>query len=169
MTEVWKPVVGYEELYEVSNKGFIKSLDRFIIRKDGKPLHCYGRLLKFSTDRDGYKIVGLTKDKKLKQFKVHRVVAEAFIPNPNNLPCINHKDENPANNCVDNLEWCDSKYNNNYGTRNEKLSKSLKIKHAETHYLAGKNNPMYGKKHSKEAKQKMKEKREKYWSHKNTF
>ena len=63
----------------------------------------------------GYKCVGLWKNGVGKIEKVHRLVAEAFIPNPNNLPCVNHKDENKLNNCVSNLEWCDYSYNNNYG------------------------------------------------------
>lgn len=58
----------------------------------------------------------LCKNGKTKRFSVHRLVAQAFIPNPNNLPIINHKDENPSKNIVDNLEWCDYEYNNNYGT-----------------------------------------------------
>lgn len=63
----------------------------------------------------------------VKTCNIHRLVAEAYLPNPENLPMINHKDENKTNNCLQNLEWCDAKYNLNYGTRNEKISNSKKI------------------------------------------
>ena len=74
--------------------------------------------------RGGYKGVLLKTPEKFKSELVHRLVAKAFIPNPDNLPCINHKDEDKLNNCVDNLEWCDHKYNDNYGTRNKRVSKT---------------------------------------------
>lgn len=100
--EIFRPVKGYEEMYEVSNLGRVKSV-RF-----GKE-----RILK--TDKaSGYLRVML--GRKNGHFLVHRLVAEAFIPNPDNLPCVNHKDENKLNNRVDNLEWCNYKYNSNYGT-----------------------------------------------------
>ena len=75
--------------------------------------------------RGGYYSVVLSKNGILKIFKVHRLVAQAFIPNPNNYKEVNHKDENKANNVVTNLEWCDRKYNQNYGTRTEKCSKKV--------------------------------------------
>ena len=106
--EIWKPVVGYEGLYEVSNLGNVKSLNykrRNVIR-----------VLKAGTGSGGYKHIELHKNSKPKHFLIHRLVAQAFIPNPNNYPEVNHKDENKQNNCVDNLEWCDAKYNINYGT-----------------------------------------------------
>ena len=114
--EYWKPVVGYEGLYEVSNWGRVKSLPRNGTVK-------YARILKLYTDKDGYLYVVLSKNNKQKLFKIHRLVAEAFIPNPNNLPMINHKDENKQNNNVENLEWCSAKYNSNYGTAIERRSK----------------------------------------------
>lgn len=77
-------------------------------------------------DTKGYLQVRLRNDNGKRQFMVHRLVAYAFIHNPNNLPQINHKDEDKTNNCVDNLEWCNNKYNSNYGTRNERMSKTLK-------------------------------------------
>lgn len=110
--EYWKPVVGYEGLYEVSNFGRVKSL------KFGKE-----RILKQKI-RGGYYSVGLSKNGIVKTYQVHRLVAEAFIDNTDNLPQVNHKDENKLNNSVDNLEWCDAQYNCNYGTRTERLSKS---------------------------------------------
>ena len=73
---------------------------------------------------DGYYSVGLSKNGILKRYYVHRLVAEAFLPNSDNLPLINHKDENKSNNNVNNLEWCDVKYNTNYGTRNKRIGKS---------------------------------------------
>ena len=114
--EYWKPVVGYEGLYEVSNWGRVKSLN---YNHTGK-----GKILKQNQIMNGYKSVMLCKDGKRKNYLVHRLVAEAFIPNPDNLPQVNHKDENKTNNNVDNLEWCDAKYNHNYGTINERISKS---------------------------------------------
>lgn len=108
MTEIFKEVKGYEGLYEVSNLGNVRSLRKGIILKPAK--------------NQNYKQVLLTKNKEHKIYLVHRLVAETFIPNPNNLPQINHKDENGNNNNVNNLEWCDSKYNNNYGTKNKRAS-----------------------------------------------
>ena len=100
--EVWRPVVGYEGLYEVSNLGRVKTV----------------RLLTPCKDAYGYPLVGLTKDGQLRSLRVHRLVAEAFIPNPHNLPMVNHKDEDKGNSHVDNLEWCTHAYNCAYGTRN---------------------------------------------------
>ena len=110
--ELWKDIKDYEGHYQVSNWGRIKSI------KFGKE-----RILKPVTDRHGYLLVSLWKNNKQKTYKVHRLVAEAFIPNPYNLPQVNHKDENPLNNNVNNLEWCNSKYNCNFGTRIERISK----------------------------------------------
>lgn len=114
--EFWKPVVGYEGLYEVSNMGRIRSLDRI----DSLGRKIVGKIKNQRNDLDGYKHVDLFKNGKAKTAKVHREVAMAFIPNPENLPQINHKDEDKANNRVDNLEWCTPGYNNNYGTHAER-------------------------------------------------
>ena len=116
--EYWKPVVGYEGLYEVSNFGRVKSIPRNGTVK-------YARILKPVTNRYGYSYVILCKNGKVKSFLVHRLVAEAFIQNNDNLPCVNHKDECKTNNNVENLEWCSEKYNCNFGTRNERVSKKL--------------------------------------------
>ena len=113
MKESWKDKKDYEGIYQVSNCGRVKSI------KFGKE-----RILKLTKDKDGYLIVNLYKNNKSKTFKVHRLVAEAFLPNPDNLPLINHKDEDKSNNIVSNLEWCDVKYNTNYGTRNKRIGKS---------------------------------------------
>lgn len=107
--EIWKDIEGYEGLYQVSNFGRIKSL------KDNHG-NTREKILKLWKEKDGYLQVFLCKNGKGKTCTVHRLVANAFIENPNNLPMINHKDENKTNNCVENLEWCDAKYNNNYGT-----------------------------------------------------
>ena len=107
-----KDIAGYEGLYAVMSCGKVYS---YINEKFLKPY----------TDNDGYLRVNLYKDGKIKQYLIHRLVADAYIPNPENLPQINHKDENKANNCLQNLEWCDAKYNTNYGTRNEKIRKPI--------------------------------------------
>ena len=106
---IWKPIVGYEGLYEVSNTGLIKSLNCYNYKEP--------RLLKLRRRSDGYLNVGLSKNNVTKTKTVHRIVAEAFIPNPNNLEMINHKDENRANNNVDNLEWCTRAYNQLYSIK----------------------------------------------------
>ena len=103
MIEIWKPVPGYEGLYEVSDQGNVRSLN---YRKTGKTF-----VMSPGVDKKGYKRVSLVKDKKHTTFQVHRLVASAFIPNPGNLPQVNHKDKNTGNNCVDNLEWCTNSYN----------------------------------------------------------
>ena len=114
MEEIWKDKKDYEEHYQVSNCGRVKSI-RF-----GKE-----RILKPVPNSFGYLFVKLCKDGKAKAFTVHRLVAEAFLPNTDNLPLINHKDECKTNNNVNNLEWCNSKYNINFGTRNEKVSEKM--------------------------------------------
>lgn len=116
--EIWKDIEGYEGLYQVSNYGRVKSL-RF-----GKE-----KILKARDEGHGYFQVGLFKDGKQVFKRVHRLVAEAFLPNPNNYKEINHKDEDKSSNIVENLEWCDRKYNVNYGTcisrKAEKRSKAI--------------------------------------------
>ncbi len=124
MEEIWKDVTGYEGLYQVSNKGNVKSVKRVVKRPNNTNLSVKERLLKTRSNRKGYAMVHLSKRGKEKSTTVHRLVAQAFIPNPNNLPQINHKDENKNNNCVENLEWCDNKYNMNYGTAIERTVKT---------------------------------------------
>ena len=140
MNEIWKDILGYEGLYQISNLGDVRSLN---YNHTGEI-----KLLKQSTDKYGYKRVGLFKNGKEKKYLIHRLVAMTFIPNPDNLPIINHKDEDKTNNNVNNLEWCTYEYNNNYGTRNERVSESMR----------GENNPLYGKCHREETKKKMSEK-----------
>lgn len=124
--EVWKPILGYECLYEVSSEGRVRSLDRIIIYKDGRRKILKERILHNNVNDLGYYFVSLSKNGEQKKYKVHRLVAQAFLPNPNNLPCVNHKDETPSHNNVENLEWCTQKYNCNYGTCRERMISSLR-------------------------------------------
>lgn len=117
MEEIFKDIEGFEGLYQISNLGRVKSINYNKTRKE--------KILKYRKHRYGYLMVVLFKDGKRKEILVHRLVAQAFLPNPDNLPQVNHKDENKTNNCVENLEFCDAKYNSNYGTRNERVAKSL--------------------------------------------
>lgn len=123
--EIWKPIKDYENLYEVSNNGKVRSLIREVVVKNK-----YGAVSTRMTKpkelkpqkRGEYYIVWLCKNGKPKQYYIHRLVGETFIANPNNLRDINHKDENKLNNNVNNLEWCTHKYNMNYGNRNKIIS-----------------------------------------------
>ena len=125
MEEIWKPVIGYEGLYEVSNLGRVRSIDRLVKYSNGQ-IHLHkGRMLSPGlVHKLGYLQVALCNNGKIKHKMVYRLVAEAFLPNPDNLPQVNHKDENPFNNCVENLEWCTIEYNINYGTRTQKAIES---------------------------------------------
>ena len=116
MEESWKDIEGYEGLYQVSNKGRVKSLNYHNTKKE--------KILK-PVNANGYKRVELCKNKTIKRLYVHRLVAQSFIENPNNYSCVNHKDECRTNNIVSNLEWCTHKYNNNFGTHMKRVSKSL--------------------------------------------
>lgn len=116
LNECWKPVEGYEGLYEVSTNGGAKSLN---YNKTGKE-----KILKPGKNKQGYLYINLWKNGKGKAYKIHRLVAQTFLPNPDNLPCVNHKDENKTNNHYSNLEWCTYKENINWGTANERRSKT---------------------------------------------
>ena len=111
MSEMWKDIDGYEGLYQVSNTGKVKS---FRAWKRAKCPNEY--ILKPTANNRGYLAVTLYKDASKRKYLVHRLVAEAFIPNPNNYPQINHIDEDITNNSFENLEWCTPLYNNCYGT-----------------------------------------------------
>lgn len=108
-----KNIKGYEGLYGITSCGKVWSYRR-------------KKFLKPGVNNDGYLYINLSKNGKYKSYVIHRLVAEAYLPNPENLPQINHKDENKTNNCLQNLEWCDANYNINYGTRNTKASNSRK-------------------------------------------
>ena len=123
--EIWKPVKNYEGLYEVSNKGRVKRLEQDFVDSIGRKYHKKERILKNSTNSNGYFHVALRNNKgKQKFLRVHRLVAEAFIPNPDDKSEVNHKDEIKTNNCVENLEWATHKENMNYGTRTERATKA---------------------------------------------
>ena len=123
--ELWRDIKDYEDLYQGSNLGRVRSLDRWVKSKNGSIRICRGRILKPYTNKDGYLCVVLSKNNKQKTFRVNRLVAEAFLDNPNNLPQVNHKDENKQNNNVENLEFCDCKYNINFGTAIARRSKTI--------------------------------------------
>lgn len=114
MKEIWKDIKDYEGHYQVSNLSRVKSI------KFGK------EIIMKQNIRRGYYYVGLSKNGKVKNYFVHRLVAEAFLDNPDNLPCVNHKDENKLNNNVDNLEFCSVFYNNTYGTRLQRFSVKMR-------------------------------------------
>ncbi|MEE6721116.1 NUMOD4 domain-containing protein [Limosilactobacillus reuteri] len=123
--ERWKPIEGYEDYYLVSNKGNVKS-----IRSK--------KILKPRIGDAGYYYLVFSVHGKRKTVKIHRLVANAFIPNPNNLPMINHKDENKLNNNVNNLEWCTPKYNTNYGSSITKRVRS-RIRNGNTRRIVAVN------------------------------
>ena len=145
MEEVWKDVPGYDGIYQVSNLGNVRTV------KMMKPFKIW----------NGYSVVSFYKDGKEKHQLIHRLVAQAFLENPNNLPQVNHKDENKENNVVDNLEWCTRSYNRHYGTSIQRMikNKSKKIsqysldgKFIAEHQSAIEIERMYGYDHSTIAK-----------------
>lgn len=138
--EIWKDIIGYEGLYQISNLGSVKSLERYRAYKNGKPRHMKSKKLIPGRSKCGYYTVVLYKEGKRKTHTIHRLVAKAFIPNPNNYPYVNHIDENKTNNHISNLEWCTASYNSRHGTRIERFSKAM----------SGENNFRYGKHLSEE-------------------
>lgn len=134
---VRKSVKGYEGYYEVDQFGRVYCVDRIICVVDKNRAYnkfLKGGQLKQGLHTKGYKTVALTKDGKTKSLFVHRIVAEAFIPNKNNLPMVNHKDEDRTNNFVENLEWCTASYNRTYGNAIKKQADKLRgKKHTEEH------------------------------------
>lgn len=121
--EIWKDIEGYEGLYQISSKGRVKSF------RNNKGVERQ-KILKLNMDSRGYLRVCLVKNKTKRTYSVHRLVAKHFIENPYNLDIVNHIDENPTNNEVNNLEWCNTRYNINYGNCKKKIGRanSLSIK-----------------------------------------
>jgi hypothetical protein len=130
MSEIWKDIKGYEGLYKISNKGNVMSLRKTNGESNG--------MRKLSYSHKGYLIIVLSKEGKPKTHRVHRLVATAFIPNPYNLPEVNHIDENKTNNSAENLEWCTQIYNLKYGKRSEKISNILSHPVIATSIITGK-------------------------------
>ena len=131
MEEIWKDVIGYETLYKISNLGRIYSLTKQSLKSTRKK-------------SNGYIICDLCKNGKVNTKHIHRLVAEAFIPNPNNYLEVNHKDGNKTNNCVNNLEWCSKKQNMEHAVKTGLIK-------------TGVNHPLYGRTLSEETKKKMRE------------
>lgn len=124
--EVWKDVPSLNNLYAVSNYGRLKSHSRHFVSKDGRRYNRTEKIVRLSLTKQGYCSFRPSVNGVLGQVRVHRLVAEAFIANPNGLPYVNHKDEVPYNNIAENLEWCTAKYNSNYGTCQERHSSTLR-------------------------------------------
>lgn len=118
MEEQWKDI--YYGLYAVSNLGQIKAKDRIVQTKTG-PRYYKEKILIPEIIADGHCRVTLVNAGEKQRYLIHRLVAESFLPNPNNYPIVNHKDENPSNNNVDNLEWCSVAYNNAYNNRHQRI------------------------------------------------
>ena len=138
--EEWRDIKGYEGKYQISDLGRIKSLN---YRGNTNQEH----ILKLKEARNGYNQVQLYKNGKGVFYLIHRLVAQAFIPNPDNLPIVNHKDENKENNNVDNLEWCTYEYNNNYGTINKRHSETMKGRKLSEEHKRKISNSIKGNKH----------------------
>lgn len=137
LNETWKPVKGYEGLYEVSNLGNVRSVDRYVMNGNrccllkGKPIKAY-------PNSNGYLMADLYKNSQRTHYLIHRLVANAFIPNPNNLPCIDHIDRNYLNNSADNLRWCTQKENCNNPLTREYANIKIRSKEVQEKRLATK-------------------------------
>ena len=125
MEEEWRDIAGYEGYYQVSSLGWVRSLERWVQDKFGMkaPYRIPPKILKPKRAQNGYLFVNLSKEGHAHPHRIHRMVAEAFIPNPDGLPEVNHKNEDKTDNRVENLEWCSVVYNNTYGTRLERTAK----------------------------------------------
>ena len=133
MSEIWKPIIETEGKYEISNWGNVRGVDRYArVCGNGRRL-VKGKMIKPCRCTNGYLTLNASMGNKTLHLLIHRLVAQYFIPNPNKYPEVNHKDENPENNHVDNLEWCTPKYNCNYGTRNQRCMEKV-IKKAVNQY-----------------------------------
>ena len=116
MQEIWKDIAGYEGYYQVSNLGNVRSVTRYVHHPKGGVRVSHARVMKQSLNGDGYYFVNLQKGHESKPYRINRLVADAFLPNPNGLPCVNHIDKNRQNNAVDNLERCTVRYNVRYSS-----------------------------------------------------
>lgn len=128
MIEEWKDIGGYEGLYQVSNLGRVKSIPRSTLCSDGRTISLKGKILAPNIHTDGYVYVKLCKNSSQKNYRVHRLVAMAFIDNPHDYPEVNHLDENRGNNEACNLEWCTSQHNSTYGNCRQRQKSSLRRK-----------------------------------------
>ncbi len=131
--ERWLPVVGYEDFYEVSNKGRVRSVERSVIGGRGQ----WNRIAKSQEKKPciantGYPVVNLYKGNRYKQRPLHRILAEAFLPNPHGYKFINHIDGNKLNNNLDNLEWCTQSHNVRHAFRTGLCSQNTPVKNVET-------------------------------------
>lgn len=127
MKEIWKPIKNFEELYQISNLGNVKSIGRYKYSfKDNKKIYEDKEIMLKTINDRGYMKLHLSKNGKRYLRYIHRLVAEAFIPNPKNYPQVNHIDEDKLNNSIENLEWCTAKYNINYGTARARTIVGLK-------------------------------------------
>ena len=182
MEEEWRDIKGYEGVYQVSNFGRVKSCEREVhfVKNTGTKFtkHFRERILSPNLSTPGYLTVMLYKDncnggpKQSRRLQIHRLVAEAFIPNPNNYPQINHKDEDKSNNCVDNLEWCTRKYNMNYGTLPSRISVKNKGRKLSEDARQKLSKALHGRKRkpmSEETKRKLSESAKRQWQEHNTW
>ena len=124
MEEIWRDIKGYEGKYQISNTGNVKSLERTVWNGRGYRI-VPEKILEGYDNGEGYLYVTLWKDGKDKKYRINRLVAQAFLENPNSLPEVNHKDEDKTNNRVENLEWCDRLYNLTYNGRAKKAGKKV--------------------------------------------
>lgn len=128
--EEWKVIERpeFQGNYEVSNLGRIRTIPHEYYGKSGKKRRVEEHIKATRLSPTGYRMINVRYNGKHYTFKVHRIVASAFIPNPDNLPEVNHKDENKSNNCVNNLEWCTHQYNTAYGTRGKRQGEKVSIR-----------------------------------------
>ena len=159
MIEEWRPIEGYEGLYEVSNTGRVRSVDRYVVDSLGHRKFYKGKVLIPVKSNLGYLLVSLCCNGKHKMFLVHRLTAQAFLPNPDNLPEVNHLDEDKTNNRVDNLEFCDRSYNINYGSRNIRV-KETAIKNG---YWSSLSRKEYRKKYYEDNKNKLRDRQRRWY------
>lgn len=141
-TEIWKDIKGFEGLYQVSNMGEMRALDKYVNAgiKNNKVVKKTGKKLLLQTTKRGYKHISICKNGKSKNINIHRIVMETFCPDKKDFKYmpyekledidlskleVNHKDENPSNNKLSNLEWCTHSYNINYGDRKRKVLEGI--------------------------------------------